>query len=132
MTRVCWDGYPQARLRLLDALAATDNTVVLTGDYHAGLVFDTHRQPFEQDSEIVATEFLSPPISSVLFPQDVSARTPQLRQQINAHGYLKVAVEPDRVTTDFRILDDVTKANSGIKTQATWTVAAGTPRAVKQ
>lgn len=128
----CWDGFPQARSRLLDALVGTDNPVILTGDYHQGLVFDTHRRPFEPDSDIVATEFLSPPISSVLFSQDISPRTPQLRQQINAHGYLKVAVEPDRITTDFRVLDDVAKVNSPIRTEATWVVSAGAPRAVKQ
>lgn len=128
----CWDGFPQARLRLLDALAATENPVILTGDYHQGLVFDTHRRPFEQDSEIVATEFLSPPISSVLFSDDITVRTPQLRQQIDAHGYLTVAVEPDRVTTNFRVLDDVAKLNSPIRTESTWVVSAGTPRAVRQ
>ena len=128
----CWDGFPQARSRFLGALAETDNPVILTGDYHQGLVFNTHREPFEQDSEIIATEFLSPPISSVLFSDDVTARTPQVRQQIDAHGYLTVAVEPDRVTANFRILDDVANVNSPIRTEATWVVAAGTPRAVKQ
>ncbi|HVJ98305.1 MAG TPA: alkaline phosphatase D family protein [Acidimicrobiia bacterium] len=128
----CWDGFPQARSRFLGALAATDNPVILTGDYHQGLVFDTHRQPFEQDSEIIATEFLSPPISSVLFSDDVTARTPQVRQQIDAHGYLTVAVEPDCVTTDFRVLDDVANVKSPIRTEASWVVSAGNPRAVKQ
>jgi alkaline phosphatase D len=127
----CWDGYPEARLRLLDDLAAVDNPVVVTGDYHAGMVLDAHRRPFE-DSELVATEFLSPPISSVLFPADVSARTPQLRQQINAHGYLTVAIERDRLTAAFRVLDDVADANSAIRTEATWQIEAGSPQAVAQ
>jgi alkaline phosphatase D len=124
-----WDGYPQARTRFIDALAETDNPVVLTGDYHAGMVLDLHRRPFDQDSPVVATELMSPPISSILFPQDVSARTPQLRQQINAHGYLTVAVEPDRLTAAFRVLDDVTDAESAVRTEATWVVDAGEPRA---
>jgi alkaline phosphatase D len=124
-----WDGFPQARARFIDALAGTSNPVVLTGDYHAGMVLDLHRRPFDQDSEIVATELMSPPISSILFPQDVSARTPQLRQQINAHGYLAVVVEPERLTAAFRVLDDVTDADSPIRTEATWEVEAGDPRA---
>jgi alkaline phosphatase D len=128
----CWDGYPQARTRLLDVLAGIDNPVVLTGDYHAGMVLDVQRQPFETESAVVATEFMAPPISSVLFPADVSARTPQLRQQINAHGYLTVALEPDRLTATFRVLDDVTNADSGIRTEATWRVDPGAPRAVAQ
>ena len=59
------------------------------------MVLDVHRTPFDQDSDVVCTELMAPPISSVLFPQDVSARTPQLRQQIDAHGYLAVDVTPD-------------------------------------
>jgi alkaline phosphatase D len=125
-----WDGYPEARLRLLDALADVDNPVILTGDYHAGMVLDAQRRPFEPDSEVVATEFLSPPISSVLFPADVSARTPQLRQQINAHGYLTVTVMHDELTTAFRVLDDVADPDTAVRTEATWQVDAGTPRAV--
>ncbi|MET1003330.1 MAG: alkaline phosphatase D family protein [Acidimicrobiia bacterium] len=125
-----WDGFPEARLRLLDALAGTHNPVILTGDYHAGMVLDAHRRPFEPASDIVATEFLSPPISSALFPADVSARTPQLRQQINAHGYLTVTVERDQLTAAFRVLEDVADADSAVRTEATWHVNAGMPRAV--
>jgi alkaline phosphatase D len=125
-----WDGYPDARVRLLEALADIDNPVILTGDYHTGMVLDARQRPFEPDTDVVATEFLSPPISSVLFPADVSARTPQLRQQINAHGYLTVTVERDRLTTAFRVLDDVTDARSAVRTAATWQVDAGRPRAV--
>ena len=35
-----WDGFPQARTRLIEQLAEVDNPVVLTGDYHAGMVLD--------------------------------------------------------------------------------------------
>jgi alkaline phosphatase D len=121
-----WDGFPSARHRFIDTLAGASNPVVLTGDYHAGMVLDVHRRPFE-DSEVVAAEFMSPAISSPLFPADVSARTPHLRQQINNHGYLRVDVEPERLTATFRVLDDVQRANSPITTAATWVVDAGDP-----
>jgi alkaline phosphatase D len=127
-----WDGFPDARARLVDALAGTSNPVVLTGDYHAGLVFDLHRRPFDPTSEVVATELVSPAISSTLFDADVSARTPQLRQQIDAHGYLTVAFEPERLTARFRVLDDVQDVDSPIRTAATWRIAAGSPRAVEE
>src|SRR5690606_22867417 len=71
-----WDGYPQARLRLIEALAASTNPVVLTGDYHQGMVLDVHRVPHDPSSQIVAPELMAPPISSMLFSADVSARTP--------------------------------------------------------
>ena len=37
-----WDGFPDARRRLIEQLAEVDNPVVLTGDYHAGMVLDVH------------------------------------------------------------------------------------------
>jgi alkaline phosphatase D len=95
------------------------------------MVLDVHRTPFDQGSDVVCTELMAPPISSVLFPQDVSPRTPQLRQQIDAHGYLAVEVTPDALTARFQVLDDVTDAASAISTAATWTVASGDPRATE-
>ncbi len=126
-----WDGFPDARVRLIEAIAGTDNPVVLTGDYHAGMVLDVHATPFDQDSEVVCTELMAPPISSVLFAEDVSGRTPQLRQQIDEHGYLAVELTPDALTARFRVVDDVGDPASGISTAATWTVAAGEPRATQ-
>ena len=90
------------------------------------MVLDVHQRPFE-DSPVVAPEFMAPAISSPLFPADVSARTPHLRQQLNAHGYLRVDVEPERLTATFRVLDDVQSADSAITTAATWVVDAGDP-----
>ncbi|MEO6989752.1 MAG: alkaline phosphatase D family protein [Aquihabitans sp.] len=122
-----WDGFPQARKRLIDQLAEVSNPVVLTGDYHAGMVLDVHDIPFDTTTDVVAPEFMAPPISSILFPADVSARTPQLRQQLNEHGYLTVEITPERLTTAFRCVADVQDADTAIETLATWQVDAGDP-----
>jgi len=122
-----WDGFPKARKRLLDQLAEASNPVVLTGDYHAGMVLDVRAEPFDASSKVVAPEFMSPPISSVIFGSDVSARTPHLRQQLNEHGYLTVAVTPERLTATFRVLADVGDADTAVTTAATWHVDAGDP-----
>ena len=122
-----WDGFPAARKRLIAQLADVDNPVVLTGDYHAGMVLDVHEVPFDQDTPVVAPEFMSPPISSALFDADVTKRTPQLRQQINEYGYLVVAVTPDELTATFRVVDDVADPETAISTAAVWKVAAGNP-----
>jgi hypothetical protein len=90
-----------------------------------------HREPFFTGSDLIATEFMAPPISSVLFSQDVSPRTPHLRQQIDKHGYITVAVEPERLTTTFRVVDDVADAKAPIRTESTWEVGAGDPRATQ-
>ena len=122
-----WDGYPEARKRFIAELATASNPVVLTGDYHAGMTLEVRATPFDQDSELVAPEFMAPPISSALFSADVTKRTPQLLEQINAHGYLVVDVTPERLTATFRTLDDVTDPDTAISTAATWQVEAGSP-----
>jgi alkaline phosphatase D len=125
-----WDGYPTARHRLIEQLAAIDNPVVLTGDYHAGMLIDVHERPFEPDSPLVATELMSPAISSPLFPADVTERSPHVRRQINGHGYLALEVTPDEVRATFRVLDDVSDPASAISTELACTIAAGSPDAV--
>ena len=124
-----WDGYPTARHRFIDQLARISNPVVLTGDYHAGMLLDVHERPFEEGSPLVAPELMAPPISSALFPDDVSARTPQLRHQINGHGYLKVEVTPSAVAASFQVLDDVQDVDSSITTRLRVSIAAGSPDA---
>lgn len=125
-----WDGFPTARHRLIERLAQIDNPVVLTGDYHAGMVLDVHERPFEEGSALVAPEFMAPPISSPLFADDVSGRTPHLQRQLNGHGYLTVRVERERLSVAFRMLDDVADAETPISTVAAYDVAAGSPQAV--
>lgn len=122
-----WDGYVPARKRLIAQLAAVENPVVLTGDYHAGMTLEVHADPDDPTSELVAPEFMSPPISSTLFSAPAEARTPQLLEQINAHGYLRVDVTPERLTVAFRCLDDVRERDAAVDTRATWTVVAGDP-----
>jgi alkaline phosphatase D len=125
-----WDGYPTARHRLIEQLAEIDNPIVLTGDYHAGMLIDVHERPFEPDSPLVATELMSPAISSPLFPDDVTARSPQVRRQINGHGYLAVAVSPEQVRATFRVLDDVADPASAISTRLACTIMAGSAEAL--
>ena len=69
------------------------------------------------------------PISSPLFPADVTERSPQVRRQINGHGYLAVEVTPERVRASFQVLDDVTDPASAISTQLACTIEAGSPEA---
>ena len=120
-------GSPTPGIRLIEQLAGTDNPVVLTGDYHAGMVLDVHERPFDQDSAVVCTELMAPPISSPLFPQDVSrphAPAPPADQRPRLPGGHGRARAPHR---RFQVLDDVIDATSAIATAATWEVAAGDP-----
>ncbi|MEZ5177917.1 MAG: alkaline phosphatase D family protein [Acidimicrobiales bacterium] len=121
-----WDRFPQARERLIAQLAEVSNPVVLTGDYHAGMVLDVHARPFDQGATWwprSSWRRRSPRRSS----PTTSRRTPSCASSSNAYGYLTVAVAPEELTVAFRVLDDVSDAASPIATAATWTVAAGDP-----
>lgn len=127
-----WDGYPAARRRLLDRLASPGvaNPVVLTGDWHAGMVNDVHLDPEDWASPVVAPELLAPAISSVPFDAPLTAN-PHIRHQVPANGYLAVELEPERLTATFRVVDDVTRADSGITTNSVWEIRAGTAAAAR-
>ena len=107
-----WDGFPDARIRLIEQLAGADNPVVLTGDYHAGHGARRPRAPLRGHAgRVHGADGAADLVAAV--PGRRSARTPQLRQQLNAHGYLAVTVEPERLTARFQVLDDVTDPDSG-------------------
>jgi alkaline phosphatase D len=61
-----WDGYPGARDRLLDTIVSRKvrNPVILTGDWHSTFVNDIKRDFAKPYSKLVATEFVTPAISS--------------------------------------------------------------------
>ena len=123
-----WDGFPVARQRVIDLLAEVDNPIVLSGDYHQGMVLDVNEAPFESGSALVAPEFMAPPISSVLFSDPVAGRTPHLREQLDGHGYLLIEATPDKVLAEFKMLDDVSDPDTAIATASSWQVDPGDPR----
>ncbi|MGH9211571.1 MAG: alkaline phosphatase D family protein [Acidimicrobiales bacterium] len=128
-----WDGYPAARRRFLDRLADDDvaNPVVLTGDWHEGMVNDVHLDPEDPGTAVVATELMAPAVSSPLYDAPGTAN-PHIRHQVLRHGYLTVQVEPERLTARFRVLDDVGQADAAITTDSTWEISDGNPRATRR
>jgi alkaline phosphatase D len=112
-----WDGYPAARRRLFDAVrsAERDPVVVITGDIHLAGV----GRLVDDDGTAVGTEFVTTSISSranvpegsesllALFP-DVLAIEAQHR------GYTRHTIRRDAWEADFRIVDDVLRADSTV------------------
>ena len=128
-----WDGYPVARERLLDQLAAASNPVILTGDYHAAFTAAAARGS-DPDTP-VAPEFVTTGLSSkfgdAFLPwlDDVVASSPAIgyangRQQ----GYCVCQVEPGSLRVDFRVVDTVDEPAAAIATDASFEVTAGSPR----
>lgn len=129
-----WDGYPAARRRLLDAVAASPakDTLVLGGDVHSFWAADLRRDFADAKSPVVATEFVGGSITSQGPPNDrvhrQMARNPQIRAALSeVNGYGVVALDGRAAQLSFRTLADVRDPKSAITTARRFTVEAGRP-----
>lgn len=130
-----WDGYPAARTRLTRALEGlpTRNNVVLGGDVHENWVGHVKADYAQPDSATVGVEFCGTSISSRSGGN--AARAAELLAD-NPHfvfadaqrkGYGVLDITPQRLTATLRVVDDVTRADTGIQTLARFEVENGKP-----
>jgi alkaline phosphatase D len=129
-----WNGYPQARARLLEDLAQrkTSNPVILSGDIHSFLVNDVTARPEDPESPIVATELVTTSISSIGPPQSSFDRwrteNPNVRfARSDQRGYLRVTIRPEQLGADLVAVDDVTREDSGVHVLASFDINNGEP-----
>jgi alkaline phosphatase D len=133
-----WDGYPAARRRLLDYLAARtpSNPVVIGGDVHAFWVTDLRPDFDDPKSSVVATEIVGTSITSQGWRQDVL----DAQRADNSHvrfadgtkrGYVRVEVTPQQWRADLRAMRTVTQPRAECDTLATFLIADGRPGAVR-
>ena len=129
-----WDGYPAARRRLLDALAArrVANPVVIGGDVHMFYVSDLKSDFDDPGSPVVASEFVGTSITS----QGPAQKRVDARRARNPHlhfadsryrGYVRVEVTPERLRADLRALDTVERPDTSCRTLASFAVESGRP-----
>lgn len=135
-----WDGYPQARKRLIDNLVESglNNIVILSGDNHNNWVLDVKKNPDDESSRTVASEFSGTSLTSGGDGTDISsefapilANNPQVKFHNSQRGYVRCTVTPKEWTSDYRIVPYVTKPGAPIQTCATFVVEAGQAGAVK-
>lgn len=127
-----WNGYPMARQRLLDGIAArnTPNPVMLAGDIHAFLVGRINARPENLESPPLATEFVTTSISSEGRPQvaEFVRENPNLAFASGEHrGYLRLTVEREQLTADLVALESALRPDSGRRVLQTYTVQNGRP-----
>jgi alkaline phosphatase D len=133
-----WDGYPAARRRLLDYLAARQpgNPVVIGGDVHSFWVNDLKPDFDDARSPVVATEIVGTSITS----QSGSQEALDARRADNPHvkfadgtrrGYVRVDLTPKRLQADLRAMRGVSQPRERADTLATFVVGDGTPGAVR-
>jgi alkaline phosphatase D len=127
-----WDGYPAARRRFLEALAARPNAVVIGGDIHA---FNVNALKVDFDSPsapVIGSEFVGTSITSQGWAQQTTDR---LRAD-NAHvlladsshrGYVRMELTPGLLKADLRAMESVATADAACKTLASFVVEDGHP-----
>jgi alkaline phosphatase D len=132
-----WDGYPVARQRLLDAVAASPvkDTLVLGGDVHAFFAADLKRDFAEPKAPAVATEFVGGSITSQGPPPDrvhgYLAKNPHIRAASSGvFGFGVVSLDAKKADVSFRTLADVRDPKSTIVTHQRFVVEAGRPGVV--
>ncbi len=132
-----WDGYPLARNRVLNHIASRriSNPVVITGDWHSTFVNDLKLDFKASNSPTVATEFVTPSITS---NGDANVYGPYYGPKIpeNPHikffdgdrrGYFRVNLNYERWQTDLRIVTTVSRPDAPVYTFASFVVENGHP-----
>jgi alkaline phosphatase D len=126
-----WGGYPAARRRLLDSLAARQpsNTLVVGGDVHATYVADLKPDFDDPRSPVIATEICGTSITSQGPTREDTARRLADNPHISfadgaTRGYLRLELTRQRATAELRGLADVRQIDSAIATRATFVIEA--------
>ena len=128
-----WDGYPQARQRLIDALVQSEarNPLVLGGDIHQNWVARLHQDPYDANSPVVAAEFCGTSITSV---SRAAAQSTDRAMRNNPHcvyanpqhrGYGLLDLKPRRAEVTLRAVNDVTDPKSVVFDLKRFEVQAG-------
>lgn len=127
-----WDGYPQARARLLRAIAEprVENVLCLGGDVHRHVAANLRLQPNEARSPIVASEFVATSVTSRGASQESMARLRASNPDVlhargDERGYALVEVTPALTRCDFRATPHPAQADVSLRSQAGFVVASG-------
>jgi len=120
-----WDGYAAPHQRMLDMIAARPqrDTLVVGGDIHAFIASDVPAKRNDLGSQAIAAHVVIGPVSSRLGDHaSLEASRPENPHikfaDARRHGYTRCTVTRDRTLFEFRAVDDVKDANSGIATIA--------------
>lgn len=132
-----WNGYPQARRRLLQsALDSDSNLVVLSGDSHNAWAFDLDLDGHAAGIEIAGTSVTSPgnesDFTNVAPAEMVRAtveRNPQLKwANLHQRGYATLTLTPERAIAEWLFLDTIRQRSTRIAARHRMTAARGANR----
>ncbi len=127
-----WDGYPEARKRLLQIVvdAKLNNVVTLGGDVHCNVAAPLRLEPNNPASPIIASEFVTTSITSRGLGDKAAALIREsnadlLHYRSDERGYSLITVTPKEVRCDFRTTKFPAGSEAGLKTQASYVVKNG-------
>jgi alkaline phosphatase D len=132
-----WNGYIAERQLILDAFAANkvSNPVVLTGDIHVSIALELRTDWANPSAPPCAVELVGTAISSggdgrqmTDAGRIVMDSNPHMKFFDGRRGYVRVAVNRERLTADYRIVPYISRLGAPAETPATFVVENGTPR----
>ncbi|MEI6484950.1 MAG: alkaline phosphatase D family protein [Sphingomonadales bacterium] len=119
-----WSGYPQARRRLLKAMAdAGADPIVISGDSHNAWAFE-----HSLDGKPVATEFAGQSVTSPGYESSLVADPAQVRDAViqsspglkwcdtSRRGYFTLAFSPAETRCDYVFMDTIAAASTATGT----------------
>ncbi len=133
-----WSGYEAARKRVLNFMEQRrpSNPIVITGDIHSNWVCDLKADFDRAESRTLGTEFVGTSITSggdgsdmVPAVEKYLPENPHVKFYNSQRGYVRCALTPEKLQTEYRVLTSVTKPGSPISTRATFVVENGKPGA---
>jgi alkaline phosphatase D len=127
-----WDGYPNARRRLLDSIAARKpaNPIVIGGDRHAFYVADLKRDFGRAGERVIASEFVGTSITSqgpgaARMAEAVKANPHLKYARGDKRGYATADLTPSLCTIGLEALADEKQKDSTVGRLATYVVEDG-------
>ncbi|WP_339731205.1 alkaline phosphatase D family protein [uncultured Gimesia sp.] len=133
-----WPGCAYERMGLMQFLAdrRVPNPVVLTGDIHSNWVNHLRVDDRKTETPVIATEFVGTSISSGGNGQqkrkghaELLSNNPGVQFQNSERGYVRCTLTPEKWTSEYMVVDDVTKPGGHVTPRAAFVVEAGTPGA---
>lgn len=127
-----WDGYADARARLLQAVtdARVDNVLTLGGDVHQNVAADLRVRPNDPASPVVASEVVTTSITSRGMSESVLSRVrasnPDIKHaRSDERGYTLIDLTPHAATATFRTTAFPVQAGASLGVQARYQVTSG-------
>jgi alkaline phosphatase D len=129
-----WDGYPQARERLLRGIAerGARDVLCLGGDVHRHVAADLRVRPNDRTSPVVASEFVCSSVSSRGLSDSLTALLRASNPDIaharsDERGYALIEIGAAAAHCDFRATPHPAAPGARLHSQARFSVAAGQP-----